>query len=107
MKTYKQLNKSEQKQAINQEMNNLLEAIIQDGLRFDDVKNEDKLQAKIDKAFEKADKMQTPWFVREIMLEDKYIKESLMGMAECVAEDNTYLEDNEIMPVRLKKGSAK
>lgn len=96
MKTYDQLNKVQQKAAFDKALNELLTAI-NEGLRFNDKLNKDDLQARIDKAFAKAERLHTPWFSREIMLEDKYIRSTLEGMAQVFAEDALYPENHEII----------
>lgn len=94
MRTYEQLTEVEQKQAQEQELNDLLRDVVE-GLRFDDSMNDDDLQARIDKAMEQAEKMQTPWFAHEYVMDDEYVADSLRSMALNRAIDALYLEDRE------------
>jgi hypothetical protein len=84
---FDQLNEEQQEKALQYHTSKLLQAICE-GLRFNDELNRDDLQAKIDKAFEIADKMQTPWFAHEYIMET--CKEEIEGMAQCDAEDAEY-----------------
>ena len=94
MKTYDELTEEQQAKAVEREVGELLRAILQ-GLRFDDAKNGDDLQARIDRAAEKAEEMQTPWFTHEYILEDDACKEAVEGIARAAAEDAIYLEAGE------------
>jgi hypothetical protein len=80
MKTFEQ-----QEKAVQQCLTNLLTAIVEGAIRFDDAKNSDDLQARIDRAFAKAEQMQTPWFAHEYLL-DK-CREDLESMARAEAEE--------------------
>lgn len=88
MKTYQELTPAEQAAACERCLANLLEAIIEGGLRFNDALNGDGLQARIDAAGELANAMQTPWFWHEYILDT--CREDLEGMAYCNAEDSLY-----------------
>ncbi len=94
MKTYEQLTGTQQGEAVSLALNNLL-ADITNGIRFNDKLNEDDLQARIDTAGEKAEKLQTPWFWAEIIMEDEYCADMLKRMAQCNAEDAIYSEQGE------------
>ena len=106
MRKFKQLNKIEKTQAVNQAQNEILTLIIEGVIVFNDKLNDDDLQARIDKAATKADANRTPWFLNEIMFEDSYIKDRIKSMALINAEDSLYLENNENMPIRLKGDAA-
>jgi hypothetical protein len=93
MKTYEQLTPDQQKAAVNKELASLLEPIIEGAIRFNDKLNHDTLQKRIDTAIEKANKMQTPWFAHEYILDT--CREDLEGMAQVQAEDAVYLEAGE------------
>jgi hypothetical protein len=107
MRTYEQLTEAEQEEAKNIALVTLLEAILEGGLRFadmiragrDDKANENDLQARIDKAWAEADRMQTPWFAHEYILDT--CREDLEGMASCDAEDALYPDRTEYI-IRLK-----
>lgn len=93
MKTYEQLTPEQQAKARSQHVNHLLEAIIEGGLRFNDELNQDDLQARIDAAWAAAEKMQTPWFVSEYIMDTCRVE--IEGMALCNAEDALYAEDDD------------
>lgn len=99
MKSYHELSADEQTKARAHFLTSLLTDIIEGGLRFNDELNQDGLQARIDAAFDKADAMQTPWFSHEYILDT--CRNELESMALCMAEDTTYLQPDEQMPVRL------
>lgn len=93
VKTYDQLTPEQQGKAVDMAVNSLLTAILDGAIRFADDKNQDDLQARIDAACEKANRMQTPWFA------DAYIMDTcaddIRGMAQCDAEDALYPEAGE------------
>ena len=93
MKTYKELSKKQQKAAKEKCLANLLQAVVEGAISFDDKANGDDLQAKINKAGEKANAMQTPWFIGGYIMDT--CKEELQGMANSEAEDAIYAEKNE------------
>ena len=93
MKTYEQLSAKEQGKAREKALTILLERICDDSLRFNDQENGDDLQARIDTAFSKAEKMRTPWFVHEYVMDT--CRTELEGMALCDAEDTLYAEPDE------------
>jgi hypothetical protein len=65
MKTFKDLTPSQQSAALGKCRENLLEAIMEGALRFNDVLNHDDLQARIDKAGADCERLRTPWFIGE------------------------------------------
>ena len=93
MKKYTELTEKQQDAAKAKCLNNLLQNIIEGGIRFSDKLNDDDLQARIDKAGEKAEAMKTPWFVSEYIMDT--CKEDLEGLALAEAEDSLYSEENE------------
>src|SRR3972149_6940703 len=93
MKTYEQLTVEQQKAAVDKCASNLLTAIVEGAIRFNDELNNDTLQERIDAAFAKADEMQTPWFSHEYIMDT--CKDEIMGMAQCEAEDTLYPEPGE------------
>lgn len=103
MKTFKQLSKTEKVQAVNYAVNHILTNIIEHGVRFDDKKNNDDLQQRIDKAFEKAEKMQTPWFAHEYIMDT--CKADIESMAACQAEDALYSENEHVVNLNEVKQS--
>jgi hypothetical protein len=98
LKQYKDLSKKDKNQAVKYFFDQLLSAVC-DGMRFDDKLNNDDLQARIDKAMLKADKMQTPWFAHEYIQDDKKIVEALKSMAVCNAEDILYSDGEVIVSI--------
>ena len=94
MKRYNELNDQEQEQAVEKSLTSLLTVIIEGAIRFDDVKNGDDLQARIDRALEKADEMRTPWFAGEYILDA--VGEELREMAQVDAEEAYYSEPYEV-----------
>lgn len=99
MRTFEQLTKAEQEWAKEQALIDLLRAILERGLRFNDELNEDDLQARIDAAGEEAERMQTPWFAGECIMEAA--GDDLRSMAQCDAEDAQYAGPDDPPVVRL------
>ena len=90
MKTFKQLSETQKETAVQKCLESELRAILEDGVRFDDKLNYNDLQARIDAACSEADKMQTPWFAHEYILDT--CREDLTALAQCQAEDALYSE---------------
>jgi hypothetical protein len=90
MKTFQDLTEAKQTEAIEAEAAALLNAICAGAIRFNDQLNEDNLQKRIDAAAKKADRMKTPWFIGEYIMDT--CREEIMGMAQCSAEDALYPE---------------
>ena len=95
MKTFEQLTPEQQKKAVEKATDNLLTGIVEGYIRFNDEENKDSLQARIDEAWEKAEKMQTPWFAHEYIMES--CGEEIRGMAQCDAEDALYAENETVI----------
>jgi hypothetical protein len=93
MKTFEQLTPEQQTKAVQQCLTNLLTGIAEGAIRFDDSKNADDLQARIDKACARAEQMQTPWFAHEYVLDT--CREDLESIARAEAEDAQYSEPTE------------
>lgn len=93
MKTFSQLNETEQAAAFTKCLNNLLKEICEGAIRFNDDANKDDLQKRIDKAWEQAERMQTPWFVDEYIMDT--CREELESMAYADAENALYSEPGE------------
>lgn len=96
MKTFAQLTEKEKLKARQYHMSRLYSAIAEGALRFDDLKNNDDLQARIDSALAGAEKNHTPWFAHEYLAEDPVIRSAVEGMAECDAEDSLYSEPGDL-----------
>ncbi len=93
MKTFSELTQAQQDTARARCLEDLLLGIIDGAIRFDDEANQDDLQARIDRAAQQADKMRTPWFAHEYIMETA--GEELLGMAGAQAEDAIYGEKHE------------
>jgi hypothetical protein len=93
MKTYQELSQEEQKRALEKCTQQLLESIVEGAIRFNDGLNHDNLQERIDKAWEKVERLHTPWFVGEAIMET--CRADIEGMAQCTAADSLYPEEGE------------
>jgi hypothetical protein len=93
MRTYEQLTKEDQATARDKALVELLEAILSGQIRFNDEANGDNLQARIDKAADQAEQMQTPWFTHEYILDT--CREDLEAIAGPQAEDALYPDKGE------------
>lgn len=93
MKTFSELTPEQQKAAVEKCTNNLLKEITEGTVRFDDKRNKNKLQKKIDAAWKKAEAMQTPWFAHEYIMDA--IGDDIRGMATATAQDALYSEPDE------------
>ena len=93
MKTYEQLTDEQKTAAVERELRDLLEIISEGQIRFNDELNGDGLQARIDAAWEKANEMQTPWFVSEYIMDT--CSDDLESMAQASAEDAEYAGAND------------
>ena len=96
MKKWDELTVDQRTDATQRALTALLTDIIEGRMRFDDAKNHDDLQARIDKAGEKADAMRTPWFVHEFIMEDPVLKEALTGVAIASMEDAVFAEQDDL-----------
>lgn len=97
MRRYNDLNKKEKEKAFQKALASLLEAVVTGTISFNDALNHDDLQARIDRAIEKAEQMQTPWFAHEYIMDDEHAKNELEAMARVDAEDAYYPEAGEIV----------
>ena len=64
MKSYSELTEKQKEKAVKIFLNRLLQDIVEGFLMFDE-----GLQDKIDKAFEQAERMKTPWFAHEYIMD--------------------------------------
>ncbi len=90
MKTYKNLTNEEKERAVQMHFNEVLLEMIKLPAFFN---YNDGLYAKLQRAFEKADDMQTPWFVNEFIMDT--CKDDIQHIAELRASDCYYLENGE------------
>lgn len=88
MKTFDQLNETQQALAIEKCLVDILTDIVEGRIRFDD-----PLQDRIDAAMDEAERMQTPWFAADYVI--KAIDAELSGMALADATHALYPERGE------------
>lgn len=93
MKTYNKLTAQQRAAALEHAKTQILTDIIEGSIRFDDTKNGDNLQARIDTAWAKAEKMQTPWFVHEYIMDT--CSDDIASLATPIAEDALYSQRGE------------
>lgn len=98
MKVYEELTEQQKEKAVDFCLSRLLDGILDGAIRFSDTQNSDDLQARIERAIREADRLQTPWFAGECIMET--CAEDLRGMATCDAEDSLYAEPGEYV-IRL------
>jgi hypothetical protein len=87
---YSGLSDAEQEQARERALTDLLMAVVEGAIRFNDPANGDDLQARIDRALAESERLHTPWFAGEIVMEDSVVAEAMTGMAQYDAEDAWY-----------------
>ena len=92
MKKYDELTEKQQQLALEGEVNRLLKALCEEGLRFNDKENHDTLQKRIDKALRKAEKMRTPWFGYSYIMDDLYCAKRIKAVAAATVENAIYPE---------------
>lgn len=104
MKHFEDLTAEQQEKAVEYAASKLLQGIIMGAVRFSDEKNGDNLQARIDAAIEQAEKMQTPWFAHEYIMET--CKDEVLGMARADAEDTLYSEEERVVSLDAIEATA-
>ena len=96
MLTFDQLTKAQQEKAIENRLNVLLSDIVAGVLCFDDSQNGDNLQAAIDSACAESERMHTPWFAGEYIMDATFdggnVGKALRSLAGPMAEDAIYIE---------------
>lgn len=98
-RTFEELTEGEREQAVDMMYAELLQAVVEGGLRFDDAANADNLQARIDTALSEAERMRTPWFAGEYVHDAA--EDDLRSMAQCEAFDALYV-DPETRVIQLR-----
>ena len=93
MRQFDELTNDEQDQVVSQEMTSFLTAIIEGAIRFNDGLNGDDLQARIDKAQERAEEMQTPWFAHEYVMDT--CKDEIESLARGALQDCLFASPDE------------
>lgn len=74
-------------------MEDLITSICDGAITFDDTANGDNLQARINKAWAKAETMRTPWFIHEYIMDT--CRDDIEDIARCTAQSALYTEENE------------
>jgi len=95
MKNWSGLSEKERELAKHAALTHILKAVIEGGLRFDDRANNDNLQKRIDQALAEAERMRTPWFAHEYIMES--CGQELQSFAADDAVDAFYPEDSEFI----------
>ncbi len=95
MKTYQQLTQAQQEKALDKAVECLLTSILEGAIRFNDKLNHNDLQARIDAACAKAEKMRTPWFAGEYIMDT--CSDDIRSLAQCDAEDALYSEGERVV----------
>lgn len=95
MKTFDQLTEDQKRAAVNKCVERIVEDIVSGAIRFNDKLNGDDLQARIDAALDKAEKLRTPWFAGAHVLDA--CSQEIEGMALCDAEDALYSEGERVI----------
>jgi len=93
MRRYTDLTDAEKAQAVDKRLTDLLQVVAEGGIRFNDTLNGNDLQARIDTASKQAEKMQTPWFAGEYIMDA--VGDDLRSMAIPDAEDAYYPDKGE------------
>jgi|SRR3990167_1152140 len=88
MKTWTELTEEQQQKALDIRLKDLLCEVVEGSLRFRD--DEDTLQGDIDKAIDKANKMQTPWFASEYIMDS--VGNQLRDCVKSECEDAYFIE---------------
>ena len=87
MKTFEELTPEQKEKAIVICVNNILHDIIECNRKFKG------LQARINKAWKEAERMKTPWFVHEYIMDT--CEDDIKAMAETHAQNSLYPEPQE------------
>ena len=109
IKTYKELSDKQKEDVESKFFGEILSAILNGVLIFNDEANNDNLQATIDAAIDKANSMKTPWFANEYVLEAEYtvldsnkvllVDSLIRSLAHSKAIDALYTESRIIVTV--------
>lgn len=84
VRTFEQLSPDEQGWALGKSRVDLLRIIVEGGIRFED----QDLQGRIERALKEADRMQTPWFAHEYVMDEA--GDDIRAMAQAEAESRRY-----------------
>ena len=95
MKTFNQLSPEQKSAAQAKALNHLLEAICEQQVVFAGTPAMDSLQDRIDAAVDEANRMQTPWFYGEYIMDT--CRADLTALANADAERALYREPGELV----------
>lgn len=95
MKKFDELSPQLQEKAVMAALNDLLKAIVDGAITFNDKANSNDLQARIEKACKQAMLMHTPWYAHEYILDT--CQDDLMGIARGSAKRALYREPGELV----------
>lgn len=95
MKTFNQLSAEQKSKALAKSLNHLLEAICEQQVMFAGTPAMDILQDRIDAAIDEANRMKTPWFYGEYIMDT--CREDLTALANANAERALYREPGELV----------
>ena len=99
MRTYHELNDAEKGQAVQIALNKLLGDLLRYGHGYCDLSHDTDLCTRIDAAIAQAERMQTPWFAHEYILDT--CRDDLTQVALGHAVEAVYLDPDERDAVRL------
>jgi hypothetical protein len=93
-KSFNQLTQKERDSAVSMCTDDLMTQIVNGAIRFYDEKNANAndLQQRIDAAIDKSERMDTPWFAHEYIMDT--CKDDILAMARRNAEDMLYVVGN-------------
>src|SRR3989338_7804455 len=95
MRRFDDLTEKEQAASEQAAQASILEDIVSGFMRFNDEANGDDIQARIDAAVVEMERMQTPWFLAERLMEDDQVRALVEGIARALVEDTYFLEPGE------------
>ena len=93
MKKFDELTECQKEAAVNKQIEGWLQDICSGAITFNDEADGDDLQARIDAAFTEAERMKTPWFAHEYIMDT--CEKEIRGLAQATAENAIYAEPND------------
>ena len=97
IRKYENLSVKEKQAAVQNMLNQLLDSIMNGEVHFDDEKNGEPIQERIEASVQKAEQLQTPWFATEIIMENEWLRNKLIEIATAEAEQAVYPEADQIV----------
>jgi hypothetical protein len=98
MKRFDQLSSRQQEGAVQLTLQRLLSAIIDGGLRFNDLANGNRLQDRIDRARAAVERQQTPHLLGEAVL--RTCRDDLLKLARESAEAAVFVENETVIAMQ-------